>query len=255
LRIAAMNTRDSEQWRLLQLVPEIGVLWPLTASLTAPITADRAEPGSGELSRLLGFLDRPARERAVQGAQTVQALAGMNQAMRSTVLDEMSRDELEPVVERALMSGNREVADAVWRRWRQLAEPAGTPLPADVVEHLDAVAAQLRRRVETWQAERIEQAAARLRAFRPSEVSGVSGVSGAARDDRDPQAARHPARTGAQPHEPNTGEPDTATVTGGPRGRRHIRWPGPTGGGTDVGSCGAAVRPTQPGRPRPHRAR
>ena len=35
-----------------------------------------------------------------------------------------------------------------------------------------------------------------------------------------------------------------------PRGRRR-RWPGPTGGGIDVGSCGAAVRPTQPGRPRP----
>ena len=99
----------------------------------------------------------------------------MNRAMRSTVLDEMSRDELEPVVERALMSGNREVADAVWRRWRQLAEPAGAPLPADVVEHLDAVAAELRRRVETWQAERIEQAAARLRAVRPSEYPRYPG--------------------------------------------------------------------------------
>jgi hypothetical protein len=45
---------------LLPLASEIGVLWPPTAALTAPTTADRAEPGSGELSRLLGFLDRPS---------------------------------------------------------------------------------------------------------------------------------------------------------------------------------------------------
>jgi hypothetical protein len=113
LRIAAMNTRDSEQWRLLQLVPEIGVLRPPPTAVTAPTPTDRAEHVSGESSRLLGFLDRPSRERTVQAAETVQALAGMNRAMRMTALDEMSPDDLEPVVERALMSGHREVADAV----------------------------------------------------------------------------------------------------------------------------------------------
>jgi hypothetical protein len=54
LRIAAMNTRDSEQWRLLQLVPEIGVLWPPPLAVTTPGSADPARPGSGELSRLPG---------------------------------------------------------------------------------------------------------------------------------------------------------------------------------------------------------
>ena len=206
-----MNTRDSEQWRLLQLVPEIGVLWPPPLAVTTPGSADPAAPGSGELSRLLGFLDRPSRERTDQAAQTVQALAGMNRAMRLGALDDMGREDLEPVVERALMSGNREVANAVWLRWRQLADPEGPPLQADVIEHLDAVAAELRRQVETWQAERVEQAAARLRDSRPPDPS---------QQHRDPQVARptpplaaeQPASDGLASEEPAAAADNAAAI-------------------------------------------
>jgi hypothetical protein len=66
LRIAAMNTRDREQWRVGQRVPEIGVLWPPTASLTAPTTADRAEPGAGAVAAV--GVPRPALARRGPGA-------------------------------------------------------------------------------------------------------------------------------------------------------------------------------------------
>ena len=64
------------------------------------------------------------------------------------------------------------------------------------------MAAELRRRVETWQAERIAQAAARLRAFRPSDPSGPS------QEHSDPQVAvTHSAAMAV------TGEPEPAAVT------------------------------------------
>ena len=71
LRIAAMNTRDSEQWRLLQLVPEIGVLWPPTESLTAPTTADQAR--TGERGAVAAVRIRPAFARARGPGRTDRA--------------------------------------------------------------------------------------------------------------------------------------------------------------------------------------
>ena len=68
LRIAAMNTRDSEQWRLLQLVPEIGVLWPPTPAVTdTDNRPTRPGPGAGSCRGCWGSSTGPragARSRA-----------------------------------------------------------------------------------------------------------------------------------------------------------------------------------------------